>query len=271
MKLILNKKQKLFIDMDAETVKADGLRAFIVGESGSGKSWSAMLLASQWVAQGGQVIVLDSHGEYGALWETRPGGDHSVVRFGYGEPPVREESVEMCMSFIREGHSLVLDLSHWTDLHPEILDQFVLSLLKDLYELRRHKPKRTLILVEESQVYFPQQQMTGQAANIRMFIALLTGGRKFGLNFILGTQRPSLVDSNVIAGCNVRLFMRISEAKDWKKLKPYVPPKCSVQFGGDARRDIARFQSGEALALSRWFNTQRVRLDLPEVPVKKFL
>ncbi len=271
MKLVLNKKQKLVIDMEDEQVKADGLRVFIGGESGSGKSNAAMLIASQWVEQNGQVIVLDSHGEYGALWETRPGGAHPVVRFGYGEPPVREESVEMCMSYIRDGHSLVLDLSHWTDLHPETLDKFVRDLLKDLYELRRHKPKRTLILVEEAQVYAPQQQMSGQAANIRMFTALITGGRKFGLNFVLGTQRQSLVDSNVIAGCNVRLFMRISEAKDWKKLKPYIPPRCPVQFGGNVKRDIARFASGEVLALSRWFGTQRVRLDLPEVPVKKFL
>lgn len=271
MKLVLNAKKKLVINLEDPKVVADGLRVFIGGESGSGKSNAAMLVTSQWVEQDGQVLVLDAHGEYGGLWEARPGGDHPVIRFGYGEAPVREESVELCMSYLREGNSLVLDLSHWTDLHPDKLDKFVRELLMDLYELRRHKPKKTLVLVEEAQAFAPQMQATGQAANIRLFTALITGGRKFGLSFILSTQRQGLVDSNVIAGCNVRLFMRISEAKDWKKMKEYIPPKFNVGFGGVKNRDIRNFESGEALALSRWFNSQRIRLDLPGVPVKKFL
>lgn len=271
MKLVLSEEKGLVVNLSDPSVKADGLRVFLGGESGSGKSNAAMLIASQWVEQGGQAIVLDAHGEYGTLWETRPGGENSVVRFGYGEPPVREESVEWCMSYIREGHSLVLDLSHWTDLHPEKLDAFVRDLMKDLYELRRQKPKQTLVLIEEAQAFAPQQQSAGQAQNIRLFTALITGGRKFGLNFVLSTQRQSLVDSNIIAGCNVRLFMRVSEAKDWKKLKPYVPPNFPVMFGGGAKKDIRAFASGEAIALSRWFKPCRVRLDLPSVPVKRFL
>jgi len=271
VKLVLNKKEGLVINLADAAVKADGLRVFLGGESGSGKSNAAMLIASQWVEQGGQAIVLDAHGEYGALWEARPGGDTSVVRFGYGEPPVREESVEWCMSYVREGHSLVLDLSHWTDLHPVKLDKFVRELMTDLYELRRQKPKQTLVLIEEAQAFAPQQQSAGQAQNIRLFTALITGGRKFGLNFVLSTQRQSLVDSNIIAGCNVRLFMRISEAKDWKKLKPYLPPKFPVLFGSGGKKDIRSFASGETIALSRWFKPGRVRLDLPDVPVRKFL
>lgn len=269
MKLTLrNGKKPLVIDCEDKKVIADGLRFFIGGESGSGKSNAAMLVAAQWVEQGGQMLVLDAHGEYGGLWEARP---NSVIRIGYGEAPVREESVELCMSYLREGHTLVLDLSHWTDLHPDKLDKFVRDLLKDLYELRRHKAKRTLVLVEEAQNFAPQMQMSGQSANIRLFTALITGGRKFGLNFILSTQRQGLVDSNVIAGCNVRLFMRISEAKDWKKMKEYIPPRFPVGFGGAKKFDIRNFESGEALALSRWFDSQRVRLDLPSVPVRKFL
>lgn len=271
MKLVFNKKAGLVLNLADPSVKADGLRVFLGGESGSGKSNAAMLIVSQWVEQGGQAIVLDAHGEYGALWESRPGGEHSVIRFGYGEPPVREESVEWCMSYVREGHSLVLDLSHWTDLHPEKLDAFVRELMRDVYELRRAKPRPTLVLMEEAQAFVPQQQMAGQAANIKLFTALITGGRKFGINFVLSTQRQSLVDSNVIAACNVRLFMRISEAKDWKKMKPYLPPKFPVTFGGGSKKDIREFLSGETVLLSRWFKPQRIRFDLPSVPVKRFL
>lgn len=257
------------IDAKDPRVVADGLRVFLSGESGSGKSNAAMLIVSQWIEQGRQAVVLDAHGEYGALWDLRPA---QVTRFGYGEPPVREESVEMCLHFIREGQSLVLDLSHWTDLHPSKLDEFVRALLRDLYELRRQKPKPTLVLLEEAQAFAPQQQSAGQAENVKLVTALITGGRKFGLNFVLSSQRSSLVDSNVIAGCNVRVFMRTSEVKDWKKvIKGYVPPGVKVTFGGSPKTDISKFESGEALVVSRWLKPARIRLDLPSVPVKRFL
>lgn len=267
MKLTFNAQKGLSINCNDQLVKDSGLRIFVGGESGSGKSNAMMLIASQWVEQGGQVLVLDAHGEYGALWESRPS---SVVRFGYGEPPVKSESVELCMGYLRDNQSLVLDLSHWSDLEPETLDTFVRELLKDLYQLRRVKPRRTLVLIEEAQAFAPQQQSTGQSQNIKLFTALITGGRKFGLNFVLSTQRQSLVDSNVIGGCNVRLFMRISEVKDWKKLKDYLPEKFPVKFG-KGQKGIIDFLSGEAIMTSRFFKTQRFRLDMPEVEVKKFL
>lgn len=266
MKLQLAKG--LVIDVDAPSVKADGLRVFITGESGSGKSTAAMLLASRWVEQDGQVLVLDSHGEYGAVWEARPA---EVTRYGYGDDPVYEDSVELCMSCLRDNHSLLLDLSHWTDLYPEKVDVFVRALMRDLYEYRRKHPRPMLILVEEAQTFMPQQQSKGQSDNIKLWTALLTGGRKFGLNFVLSTQRSALVDSNIIAGCNVRLFMRTSEAKDWKKvLKTYVPEKLAT-FGGSPKKDIAKFESGEAVIVSRWLPTTRARLQVPSVRVKKFL
>jgi hypothetical protein len=63
--------------------------------------------------------------------------------------------------------------------------------------------------------------------------------------------------------------MRTSEAKDWKKvLKGYIPSKLA-SFGG--RNDIAKFDSGEAVVVSRWLPTMRVRLRTPNTRVKKFL
>lgn len=250
-------------------VVADGLRVFISGEPGSGKSWAAMSIVSQWVEQGGQAVVLDAHGEYGGLWEARP---RDVVRFGYGDHAVREESVDWCLSFVREGKTVTLDLSHWTDIYPEQLDAFVRKLMRDLYELRRQKPQQTMVLVEEAQSFAPQLQSAGQASNIKLFTSLITGGRKFGLNFILCSQRASLVDSNLIAACNVRLFMRTSEVKDWKRVvKEYLPPGVKVTWGGSPKTDFQKFNSGEALVISRWVKSGRFQLSKPSVPVKRFL
>lgn len=258
------------LDMKSEQAVKDGVRIWVSGESGSGKSSAAMLIAAQLIEQGGQVIILDAHGEYGALALVRP---NEVVRFGYGGEgpagPVTEASVELCKYIVSEGKSLLLDLSHWTDLYPKKLDTFVLEFIRELYALRKAHPKQTLLVVEEAQNFIPQQQRKDQYENVLVFLGCITGGRKFGLNFLLASQRSALVDSNAIAGCNVRIFLRISELSDWKKVKPHMPPKLRISFNATRASGIKFFETGEAVITARWFPEVRARLLEPEVELRK--
>ena len=244
------------LDLEAHEIKADGFRCYVGGESGSGKSNAAALIAEQVIMQDGQVIVLDSHGEYGNLWALNPS---RIVRIGYGDDPVTQGSIEWCMLAIDEGKSLLIDLAHWTDLYPKELDAFAFELIRGLYELRRRRPKLTLLIVEEAQSYCPQQQASGQADNVRVFISIATGGRKFGLQTLFTTQRQSLVDSNIISSCNVRILLRTSEVRDWKRIRGYIPTHLGVTFN-DSRTGIRHFEAGEALVLSRWTPEARLRL-----------
>ena len=252
------------IDLSSEQVIADGFRAFVVGESGSGKSSAALLLASQIVSQRGQVIIFDAHGEYERLWEMMPA---AVQKYGYGDrsSTVEVGSVSWCMETVAAGKSLLIDLSHWTDLEPQLLEAFVLEFIKELYKLRKGHPKQTFIVVEEAHYFLPQQQESGQATLIAQFLRLLTGGRKFGLNFILCSQQQSLVDVRAINNCNVYLFFRISTEGNWKKVRAYMPESLRVGFKDGMKNDITKFKSGEAVLACRWTGDRRIQLMLPEV------
>lgn len=260
MRLRLSKA--VIIDTDAKSVVDDGMRIWVGGESGSGKSSLAMNIAGQLIENDYQVIMLDPHGEFGGLWELNPS---RVVRIGYGKEPVNETSHEWCMSVIREGKSLLLDLRHWAVLDGAKLDAFVLKFVRDLYRLRVEHPKRCLLFIEEAHQFAPQAQMSGQAENVRLFVNVATAGRKFGLNVLLSSQSQSLVDSNLYKQCNVRIFLRTTEFQDWsKRISKYVPPALGVSYN-----DIRSFDTGEAIVLSRWTPDARVRLLPPRVPVRK--
>lgn len=259
------------IDTESSAVKSDGLRVWVGGESGSGKSNACMLLVAQYVKGGGQALVLDPHGEYGALWELRPGGKHRIACYGYGSNYIETASVQLVIHHLEQGHTVVLDLSHWA-LRPGERTAFVAELIAELYYLRQRQAGKTLVLVEESHLFIPQNQSEGDAVAIRTFVAAITGGRKFGLHFVLASQRQSLVDSNVVSQCNLRLFLRISEQKDWVRVvKQYLPPKAKVTwYKGDKKTDLNMFEPGDAVLVSRWYPVQRIHLLRPEVPVKLF-
>jgi DNA helicase HerA-like ATPase len=262
---IITLDKKHIIDTGSKTVQDDGMRVWIGGESGSGKSSACMLLVSQYIAQGGQALVLDPHGEYSALWGIRPS---KVTIFGYGGNYVEDSSVSLVMHHIEEGHSVVLDLSHWA-LRSKVRGDFVAQLAAELFELRKRKKGRTLLVAEEAHLFAPQTQQKGDAESVRTFVDVVTAGRKFGLHIVLASQRQSLVDSNVVSQCNVRLFLRISEAKDWQKVvKQYLPPKSNITWYQKApKTDLNQFDSGEAILVSRWWPVERIRLNLPSVKV----
>ena len=262
MRLRLSKA--VIIDLDHKDVIDDGLRIWMGGESGSGKSSTAMNIAGQLIENGYQVIMLDPHGEFGALWELNP---DNVIRIGYGKEPVSESSHQWCLDVIESGKSLLLDLRHWAVLEPAQLDMFVLKFVKDLYRLRVEHPKRCMLVVEEAHQFAPQNQASGQADNVRMFVNVATAGRKFGLNVLLSSQSQSLVDVNLYKQCNMRIFLRTTEFQDWnKRIKRYLPPSLGITY-----EHIRRFATGEAVVLSRWSPDARVQLLQPTVGVRKAL
>lgn len=148
MRVFLSKA--VVIDLSSPAVKANGARFWVGGESGSGKSTVVISIVEQVIAQGGQVVILDSHGEYGQVWALNPA---TVRRIGYGDAPVDENSVEECLAIVDEGHSLLLDLSHWADLYTEKIDAFAREFLRGFYEMRRRDPKFTLLILEEAHIY----------------------------------------------------------------------------------------------------------------------
>jgi hypothetical protein len=250
------------IDLDGPEVKADGLRIWIAGESGSGKSNVAALIIAQAMAAGRQVVVLDAHGEMGALWQVAP---RSVACVGYleGYPP-GETPVEDCIQLVESGASVFVSMKDWTDTEPEKLDVFVLEFMRRLYALRKKNPKPTLLVVEEAHQFIPQMQMKGQSKNVRLFIGIITGGRKYGLDAVLCSQRGALVDVSAVAGCNVRIFMRASDHKDWKVVRQYVPKKLGL-----THEEFSKFKPGEAILLSRWWEPKRVEIFRPKVAPAK--
>lgn len=270
----LHLARDLSIDLDSPRALSDGFRAFVCGESGAGKSFAAASVIGQVVEQGAQAVVLDAHGEYGSLVSLGTG----VHAIGYTEDaePVREDMLDGYMALFEEGRSLLFDLKDWTDLEPEQLDAFVFQLLRRIYTSLRRRPRRVFLLVEEAQNFAPQERHKGVTPQVRLFTGIATGGRKYGLNTLFCTQRPALISKHVISQCNVRLFFRISDARDWKEVREYLPED-GVRLDGTgdvvhlSYTDFSRLENGQAVALSRYFDPRLVALLPPLVAPAKGL
>lgn len=258
--MILRLSQEVSFNTKDPRVVADGLRFGIVGESGSGKSTAAALIAGQWILGGGQVVVLDAHREYASLACLKP-SMMSLVGYRPNDLPLGVEHVQTYLSHLDEGKSLCFDLSEWTDVEPAMLDEFVFKFIKDLYAYKKkHSSKPVLLVVDEAAQFASQIKAFGESAKVRTFVGVGTGGRKFNLHMVVGTQRPALVDKSVLSSCNVKIFLRVTDFKDFQTIKPYLPTE-ERKF-----ERVKRYDSGEAVLVSRWLDEPiRTRLLPPPV------
>ena len=275
--VILRLSKDWVLDLNSPEVKNDGLRVWLSGESGAGKSFACALILEQFIMMGWQIVVLDMHGEYSSLWAHAP---HRIQRMGYGTELHEVDDVDPALALVKAGQSLLIDLSGWADIETRKLDVFLLNFLKGLYRLRRDSPGKTLLVLEEAQTVAPQAQSKGQMDNVKLVTSIITGGRKFGLDVLVTSQRISLVDYNIPRSCNVRVLLRVADIEDYARYKPYLPAGSPIHFNGKTKVDgvlvslprednITKFRNGEAIVTSRWFEDARVQLDLPTIHPRK--
>lgn len=264
--MILRLAPGLSFDLESPAVRASGLRVNVVGESGSGKSAACASIAGQLLTGGKQVHFLDMHGENAGLWALAPA---KVSRFGYSEnlPPLEPEdpesvaaAVEPMMAAVRRGQSILVNLREWAVLEPGKLDAFALSFIRALYAHKVKHPGFSLLVIEETQCLAPQAQGKGQSEGVKVVINVTTDGRKYGLHCLYATQRQSLVDVSVLACCNVRIFLRLTDLRDWKKIRDAIPEKLGMTF-----EKISHFANGEAVVTTPWTKAARVKLFMPEM------
>lgn len=110
----------------------------------------------------------------------------------------------------------ILDLS---GIPPSILTDLVGALLRiiydalfwarDLPEGGRERP--LLVVMEEAHIYLNAGQEDGAGAAVRRIVK---EGRKYGIGAMIVSQRPSEIDSTILAQCGTIFAMRLSNATD---------------------------------------------------------
>ena len=165
-------------------------RSAVIGQSGSGKSYLVSVICEELAANDLGFVVIDTEGEYTGL-----SGHENIEVIDEIEDIATDE--ERVRNIIEESQKIVLDVSE-TD--PKAIDKFlgiVYKVATDKFREGRDRQVPFLVIVEEADIYIPQR---GRALEILQVMS--RRGRKRGLGILLATQRPALVNKNVLSQCN---------------------------------------------------------------------
>lgn len=114
---------------------------------------------------------------------------------------------------VKEGMATIINLR---GIAPDVQEIVVSIVSKRLFELRKlNQIPPVVLIVEEAHNFSPQ---TGLAISTSILKTIASEGRKFGLGICVVSQRPAIVDKNVLSQCGIQIILKITNPNDLKTI-----------------------------------------------------
>lgn len=193
----------------------------ILAKRGSGKTYTAKVLVEELVDAGQQVCVIDPLGVWWGLRSSADGKSDGlpVVIFGGDHFDVQiEETAGRLIADAIVDHSLscVVDLSL---LSKSATRRFMADFLERLY--RRNKAPRHVV-VDEADAFAPQRAQPDGARLLGAMEDLVRRGRVKGLGVTMITQRPAVLNKDVLTQAEVLVALRMTGPRDVAAIDEWV-------------------------------------------------
>ncbi len=213
-------------------------RTAVIGMSGSGKSHLIGVIAEELSENGASFVIIDPEGEYNSLKER-----YEVV--WAGKDP--EADVELNLSsvkklagaVIRQDARMILDTSDSKDIQEEF--EVISGFLDRFYELETRSKRPILLIVEEADRFSPQ--FGGE--RMKKLLEISRRGRKRGIGLLIATQRPQMVDKNILSQCGNQLIGKLRNNNDLKAVDLFFSSKKRV-------KELPNLRLGEFYAMGEF-------------------
>lgn len=221
----------------------------ILAKRGAGKSYTASVMAEEMLAADQQIIVLDPTSAWFGLRSSADGKSPGfpVVVFGgeHADVPLEESAGELIAQTIIENRfSAILDLGLF---RKGQTIRFMVNFAETLYRLNR---ETVHLFCDEADAFAPQGRSYGGEEN-RMLGAMediVRRGRRRGIGCTLITQRPAVLNKNVLTQAESLFCLRMVHPKDIDAVSEWVNVHADPDQAAEVIASLPSLKIGEA-----WF------------------
>jgi Helicase HerA, central domain len=215
-------------------------RTCLIAQSGAGKSWAIAVLCERLCAAGIGFCIVDTEGEYFSLKDRYPiqwvGTDDRC------DQDIQKLDVrEFFTRAVVNGTPVIFDVSE-TEMREKVT-----ALAEALYEIESLLKIPYLWILEEADKFIPQSK-----DSLKKIEEISRRGRKRGLGLLVATQRPALVNKNVLSQCNNQMLGKLSIENDLKAVDLFFSSREEVE-------SLATLEPGEFFVMGR-FLRERTRM-----------
>jgi Helicase HerA, central domain len=228
VELVIGQLGRRDFKMDANMVMTG--RTCVLGASGSGKSYAVGVLCEELAKNNMPFTIIDTEGEYSGLKEK-----YEAIWVG------EERGCDLSWRTV----DVISLATQAPDVSPIILDvsdlgiprEQVSTFLTTLYNLLSERRTPYLVILEEADKFIPQY-----GERLKIFDEVARRGRKRGLGLMICSQRPSLVDKNILSQCGNQLIGKLIIQNDLKSVAQFFP-------GRGLPKELTGLKAGEFYAM----------------------
>jgi uncharacterized protein len=185
----------------------------ILAKKRVGKSYTAAVEAEELLKAKQQIVIIDPTGAHWGLKSSadgkHPGFPIAVFGGEHADVPLEESAGETIAQAIVEQHfSAIIDL---TLFRKGQINRFMTPFLETLYRLNRQAMH---LFVDEADAIAPQKPFGEEARMLGAMEDVVRRGGIRGIGTTLITQRPAVLNKNVLTQCEILCAMRIVHHKD---------------------------------------------------------
>jgi hypothetical protein len=207
-------------------------RTCVIGCSGSGKSYTVGMICEELCKANVPFAIIDVEGEYSGIkekFEMIWVGDDDQCDLNWS----KKVDLKQLAKFAPDCPPMILDISEAA--RPrENVNEFLISLYAEIS--KRRTPY--LVILEEADRFSPQSD----GERLPIIDEIARRGRKRGLGLMVCTQRPSLVDKNILSQCSNQLIGRLVIKNDLNSVAQFFS-------GRDPLKALTSLKPGEFFAL----------------------
>jgi hypothetical protein len=231
------------LELDADYV--GGGTFALLAKKGAGKTYLARVMAEEMWAAKIPFVFLDPMGAAWGLRSSADGDDEGipVAIFGgdHGDAPLeRGGGALMADLVVDEGLSMVLDLSALGSRAAE--RQFAHDFLERLY---RRNSALVHLLIDEADLFAPQVAQAGDRPLLGVTENIVRRGRNRGIGITLITQRPAVLNKDVLTQVDGLVAMRIVGLTDRKAIDEWVKGHGDDEAAGKVKATLSGLENGE--------------------------
>lgn len=234
------KEFSLPIDLVTQTVA-------VLARKGKGKSYLAAVIAEELMNNEQVPVIIDPTGAHWGIKASADGkgeGFHVVIFGGkHADLPLDEHGGEViAQAIVKHRFPAIIDLSH---MRKGEANRFMGAFLETLYRLNE-LPLH--LICDEADTYAPQRPFGDEARTLGAMEDIVRKGRIKGIGCTLLTQRPQILNKNVLTQAEILVTLGMSHPKDIGAIKEWVDMHATIEESKEMMATLPTMPAGRA-----WF------------------
>jgi hypothetical protein len=225
--------------------------AAILARKGAGKTYAGAVIVEELIAVECPTVVLDPLGVWWGLRAAANGKDPglpvTILGGEHGDVPLEPTAGKFVADLVVDHAApFVLDLSSFDSNAAQ--DRFVTDFAERLYRAKAPQSKRgpLHLMVDEADSFAPQRPQRGQERMLGAWEAIVRRGRARGLGVTMITQRPAVLNKNVLTQIEMLVVMQITSPQDRKAIDEWVRGHGTDEERERVLGSLASLKVGEA-------------------------